>query len=205
MEILERALKTLEDGLPARNVEIKDEDEQKTLTELQLITTKPVLYVCNVSEEDAASGNELTKKIGKKAKAENANVVLISAAMEAEITLLDDPEEQEIFLEELGLGETGLARVIAAGYNLLGLCTYFTIGPKEARAWTVELNTTAPKAAGVIHTDFETGFIRAETIAYDDYIEHGGEGGSKDAGKIRLEGKEYIVKDGDVMHFRFAN
>lgn len=205
MEILERALKTLEDGLPARNVEIKDEDEQKTLTELQLITTKPVLYVCNVSEEDAASGNELTKKIGKKAKAENANVVLISAAMEAEITLLDDPEEQEIFLEELGLGETGLARVIAAGYNLLGLCTYFTIGPKEARAWTVELNTTAPKAAGVIHTDFETGFIRAETIAYDDYIEHGGEGGSKDAGKMRLEGKEYIVKDGDVMHFRFAN
>lgn len=205
MEMVERVLVVLEGGKPARNVEIKDAEEQKTLTELQLLTSKPVLYVCNVGEDDAATGNELTKRVAEKAASENAVTVLVSAALEAEIAQLDDEEEQKAFLEELGLGETGLGRVIRAGYDLLHLITYFTIGPKEARAWTIPQNTTAPQAAGVIHTDFEQGFIRAETIAYDDFVASNGENGAKDAGKMRLEGKEYIVQDGDVMHFRFAN
>lgn len=205
MEMVERVLKVLHEGEPARTVEIADEDEQKILNELQLITSKPVLYVCNVSEDDAAEGNGMTARVEEKAKAEDAVTVIISAALEAEIAQLEDEEEQKAFLEDLGLGETGLGRVIRAGYDLLHLITYFTVGPKEARAWTIPQNTTAPKSAGVIHTDFEQGFIRAETIAYDDYVECGGENGAKDAGKMRLEGKEYIVVDGDVMHFRFAN
>jgi len=205
MIMVERLLAVLEEGNPARTIEAADEEEQKLINELQLLTTKPVLYVCNVSEDDAASGNGLTKQVEEKAAAENAVSVVISAALEAEIAQLDDKEEQKEFLQELGLGETGLGRVISAGYGLLDLITYFTVGPKEARAWTVAQNTTAPKAAGVIHTDFEKGFIRSETISYADYIECKGENGAKDAGKMRLEGKEYIVLDGDILHFRFAN
>jgi len=205
MAMVERVLKVLHEGEPARKVEIADDEEEKILNELQLITSKPVLYVCNVSEDEAAEGNELSERVKEKAKAEEAVTVIISAALEAEIAQLDDKEEQRAFLEDLGLGETGLGRVIRAGYDLLHLITYFTVGPKEARAWTIPQNTTAPKAAGVIHTDFEQGFIRAETIAYDDYVDCNGENGAKDAGKMRLEGKEYIVVDGDVMHFRFAN
>lgn len=205
MVLVERILPLLEDGKPARTLEVADADEQKMINELQLITSKPVLYVCNVSEDDAAQGNGLSALVAEKAASENAVSVIISAALEEEIAQLDDPEEQKEFLTDLGLGETGLGRVIRAGYDLLHLITYFTVGPKEARAWTITQNTKAPQAAGVIHTDFEKGFIRSETIAYDDYIENNGENGSKDAGKMRLEGKEYIVVDGDVLHFRFAN
>ncbi|MBL4801648.1 MAG: redox-regulated ATPase YchF [Emcibacter sp.] len=205
MVLVDRILEVLEQGLPARKIEASDEDEQKLIDDLQLLTSKPILYVCNVSEDDAAEGNSMSRRVAEKAAAENAVSVIISAALESEIAQLDDPEEQKAFLEDLGLGETGLGRVIRAGYDLLRLITYFTVGPKEARAWTIPLNTKAPKAAGVIHTDFEKGFIRSETIAYDDYIEFNGENGSKDAGKMRLEGKEYIVADGDVLHFRFAN
>ena len=205
MDMVDRCLALLEEGIPARNIEIGDEEEQKLLDGLQLITSKSVLYVCNVNEDDAADGNKLTIKIEQKAKTENAATVNICASLEEEIAQLDDAEEQKEFLADLGLGETGLGRVIRAGYDLLHLITYFTVGPKEARAWTVTTDTKAPKAAGVIHTDFEQGFIRAETTAYADYVEHDGEAGVKDAGKMRLEGKEYIVVDGDVMHFRFAN
>ena len=165
MILVDRMLEVLEEGLPARNVIAADEDEQKLIHELQLLTAKPVLYVCNVSEEDAAEGNDKSARVAEKAAAENAVSVNISAALEAEIAQLDDPEEQKAFLEDLGLGETGLGRVISAGYNLLDLITYFTVGPKEARAWTIPQNTMAPQAAGVIHTDFEKGFIRSETIA----------------------------------------
>ncbi|MFC7049622.1 redox-regulated ATPase YchF [Emcibacter nanhaiensis] len=204
MAVVEKALAVLQDGKPARTTEVNDEDEAKILHELQLLTTKPVLYVCNVNEDDAAEGNELTRRVEEMAAAEGAVTVNICAALEEEIAQLDDEEEQKAFLADLGLGETGLGRVIRAGYDLLNLITYFTVGPKEARAWTVTRNTKAPQAAGVIHTDFEHGFIRAETIAYDDYIACNGESGAKEAGKMRLEGKEYIVQDGDVMHFRFA-
>ena len=204
MDMVERALKVLGEGNPARTVEVADEDEEKILKELQLITTKAVLYVCNVSEDDAVDGNELTKKVEAKAATENAVTVNICASLEEEIAQLDDEEEQKEFLADLGLGETGLGRVIRAGYDLLHLITYFTVGPKEARAWTITVDTKAPQAAGVIHTDFEHGFIRAETTAYQDYVDNNGEAGAKDAGKMRLEGKEYVVVDGDVMHFRFA-
>ena len=205
VDMVDRCLAVLEDGKPARKVIAADEEEQKTLDGLQLITTKPVLYVCNVNEEDTVDGNELTKRVTEKASSEEAVTVLICASLEEEIAQLEDPEEQKEFLADLGLGETGLGRVIRAGYDLLNLITYFTVGPKEARAWTVTQETKAPQAAGVIHTDFEAGFIRAETIAFEDYIEFDGESGVKDAGKMRLEGKEYIVIDGDVLHFRFAN
>ena len=205
VDMVDRCLAVLEEGYPARKVEIADEEEQKLLDSLQLITSKSVLYVCNVCEEDTVDGNDLTKKVAEKAAAEDAVMVLICASLEEEIAQLDDEEEQKEFLADLGLGETGLGRVIRAGYDLLHLITYFTVGPKEARAWTITQETKAPQAAGVIHTDFEAGFIRAETTAYDDYIEHNGEAGVKDAGKMRLEGKEYVVKDGDVMHSRFAN
>lgn len=205
MEMVVRCLKVLEDGEPARKVEAADAEEQFLINGLQLITSKPVLYVCNVNEDDIVGGNELTRKVEAKAAAENAGTVNICASLEEEIAQLDDPEEQKEFLADLGLGETGLGRVIRAGYDLLHLITYFTCGPKETRAWTITQDTKAPQAAGVIHTDFETGFIRAETTAYDDYVEHNGENGAKDAGKMRLEGKEYIVADGDVLLFRFAN
>jgi len=170
--------------------------------QLNLLTSKPVLYVCNVAESEAATGNAHSARVAARAKAEGARYVIVSAAIEAEVAQLP-AEDQSDYLSSLGLEETGLARVVRAGYALLDLVTFFTVGPKEARAWTVRREATAPQAAGVIHTDFEKGFIRAETIAYDDYVTLSGEAGARDAGKLRLEGKEYAVKDGDVFHFRF--
>ena len=203
MAIIDKVLPLLRDGQPARRAEITD-DERKTFDMLQLLTAKPVLYVCNVDEASASEGNAFSKTVAERAEAEGAQSVIISAKIESELSGLDD-EERGAFLEEMGLEEPGLNRLIRAGYTLLDLATYFTVGPKEARAWTIEKGTKAPQAAGVIHTDFEKGFIRAETIGYSDYVELGGENGAKEAGKMRLEGKEYVVKDGDVMHFRFAN
>ncbi len=203
MALLEKALVLLREGKPARFVELS-EDEKPGFEMLQLLTAKPVLYVCNVDEDSAQNGNAFSKKVEERAKEEGAGVVIISAKIEAELSSLD-ADERGAFLEELGLSEAGLDRLIRAGYELLDLVTYFTVGPKEARAWTIKQGTKAPKAAGVIHTDFEKGFIRSETIAYEDYTSLGGEVPCKDAGKMRLEGKEYIVKDGDVLHFRFAN
>lgn len=197
-----RILDALRNGRPARSVEIAPE-ELSYFKSLQLITAKPVLYACNVDEDSAAAGNEFSALVAEKAKAEGQGCVVISAAIEAEVAQLDSDEEKADFLESMGLEETGLARVIREGFALLDLVTFFTSGPKESRAWTVRKNSTAPMAAGVIHSDFEKGFIRAETIAYADYIACGGENGAKDSGKMRLEGKEYIVRDGDIMLFRF--
>jgi ribosome-binding ATPase len=200
--VLGRALDLLRDGKPARLTEANDPDEARHLAQAQLLTGKPVLYVCNVNEDEAANGNAYSARVFEKAKAEGAEAVVVSAAIEAEIATMP-PEDRAEFLAELGLAETGLARVIRAGYTLLDLQTCFTVGPKEARAWTVPVGARAPQAAGEIHTDFERGFIRAETIAYDDYIALSGEAGARDAGKLRSEGKEYVVRDGDVMLFRF--
>jgi ribosome-binding ATPase len=199
--LLKAAAEALEHGRPARTVKVA-EDEAKAWRLLQLLTSKPVLYVCNVSEAEAATGNAHTARVGEMAAAEGAGIVVISARIEEELAQLE-PEEAAMFLEEMGLEEAGLDRLIRAGYGLLGLQTYFTVGPKEARAWTIAAGTLAPQAAGVIHGDFERGFIRAETIAYDDYVALGGEQGAKDAGKMRVEGKTYEVKDGDVLHFLF--
>ncbi|HUS95732.1 MAG TPA: redox-regulated ATPase YchF [Hyphomicrobiaceae bacterium] len=203
LELIDRALVLLGDGKPARLTEIAAEEE-KSWDMLQLLTAKPVLYVCNVDEASASTGNKFSETVQKRAEAEGAACVVISAQIEAELAGLENAERAE-YLADLGLAEPGLNRLIQAGYGLLDLVTYFTVGPKEARAWTISRGTKAPQAAGVIHTDFEKGFIRAETIAYTDFVSLGGEGGAKEAGKMRLEGKEYIVKDGDVMHFRFAN
>ncbi|WP_294262185.1 redox-regulated ATPase YchF [uncultured Sphingomonas sp.] len=200
--ILGRALDLLRDGKPARLAVPADPDEARHLEQAQLLTGKPVLYVCNVNEEDAAEGNAYSARVFEKAKAEGAEAVVVSAAIEAEIATMPAEDRAE-FLAELGLTETGLARVIRAGYKLLKLQTFFTVGPKEARAWTVEVGAKAPQAAGEIHSDFERGFIRAETIAFDDYIRLNGEAGAREAGKLRQEGKEYVVQDGDVMLFRF--
>jgi ribosome-binding ATPase len=200
--VLGQALELLRQSKPARLTRPKDAEEDKALKRAQLLTAKPVLYVCNVDEGDAATGNALSSQVAEKAEAEGAVSVVISAAIEAEIATLD-PEEREIFLADLGLEETGLTRMIHAAYELLGLITFYTAGPKEARAWTVHRGATAPEAAGEIHSDFERGFIRAETIAYDDYIRFGGEAGAKEAGKMRAEGKDYVVQDGDVLLFRF--
>jgi len=202
LEMVTRVLSVLEDGKPARATQVS-EDEAKTFKQLQLITSKPVLYVCNVEEEDAATGNAYTQKVADQAKTEGALHVVISAAIEAEIASLESEEEKAEFLESIGLEETGLTQVIREGYKLLDFITFFTIGPKEARAWTVKRNSTAPQGAGEIHTDFERGFICAETIAYPDYVEFKGEQGAKAAGKFRQEGRDYIVNDGDVFHFRF--
>ncbi|MHA1523180.1 MAG: redox-regulated ATPase YchF [Alphaproteobacteria bacterium] len=202
LELVHRTLELLRDGQPARHVQTAD-NERAALQALNLLTSKPVLYICNVSEDDAANGNPATQAVQAAAIAQGAGAVVISASIEAEIALLDAGEQAE-FLEPLGLGEPGLDRLIRAGYDLLELITYFTAGPKEARAWTITTGTQAPGAAGVIHTDFEKGFIRAETIGYSDYVALGGEAGAREAGKMRLEGKEYVVADGDVMHFRFA-
>jgi ribosome-binding ATPase len=199
--LLKRALAALEEGRPARTVEVA-EDDRKAWAMLQLLTAKPVLYVCNVAEAEAATGNALTEKVRAMAEAQGAGHVVISARIEEEISQLD-AEEAEMFLSEMGLEEAGLDRLIRAGYALLGLQTYFTVGPKEARAWTIRKGTLAPAAAGVIHGDFEKGFIRAETIAYDDYVAGKGEAGAREAGKLRVEGKTYEVKDGDVLHFLF--
>ena len=203
LDLVKRAIDVLSNGKPARVVERKGEEEA-AFQALQLITAKPVLYVCNVEEGSAATGNELSKKVEAKAKSENAVTVAISAKIESEIAMLPLGERKE-FLDAAGLVEPGLDRLIRKGYELLGLITYFTAGPKEARAWTIVKGFRAPQAAGVIHTDFEKGFIRAETIAYPDYVACKGEAGARDAGKLRLEGKDYVVQDGDVMHFRFAN
>jgi len=200
--IVERVLKVLEEGKPARTVEISD-DEQKAFQMLQLLTSKPILYVCNVEEDAAATGNALSARVAEMASAQGAGSVVISAKIEEEVSQLDDEAEKQEFLETLGLEETGLTRVIRAGYELLELITFFTVGPKEARAWTIMKGSKAPQAAGEIHTDFERGFIKAETIAYDDYVTLGGEQACKDAGKVRQEGKEYVVHDGDIMLFRF--
>ncbi len=200
--VIEAALVELRAGRPARRAKISAED-QPFFRQLQLLTAKPVLYVCNVEEAAAATGNEWSAKVARRAAEEGAAVVVISAAIEAEVAQLPGAEDKREFLETLGLEETGLSRVIRAGYQLLDLVTFFTVGPKEARAWTVHRGAKAPEAAGVIHTDFEHGFIRAETIAYDDFIACGGEQGAKEAGKMRAEGKEYVVQDGDIFHFRF--
>jgi len=202
LELVKRALTPLREGKPARVVERKPEEE-RLFGMLGLMTAKPVLYVCNVEESAAATGNAFSEKVEARAKAEGAVSVVISAKIESEIAVLSK-EERVDYLDAVGLQEPGLDRLIRAGYGLLDLVTYFTVGPKEARAWTITRGTKAPQAAGVIHTDFERGFIRAETIAYNDYIALSGEAGARDAGKLRLEGKEYVVNDGDVLHFRFA-
>lgn len=199
----DKLAKALAEGKPARTVDLND-DERAIARHFQLMTAKPILYVCNVEESSASEGNELSKRVAAHAAKEGAEAVVISAAIEAEVSQLPAADQTD-FLSGLGLTEPGLNRVIRAGYKLLGLITFFTAGVQEVRAWTVRNGGTAPNAAGVIHTDFEKGFIRAETIAYNDFIACKGETGAKDAGKLRLEGKEYIVKDGDVMHFRFAN
>ena len=201
-DLMERALAVLQDGKPARVVQVSAE-EAPVFRQFMLLTAKPVLYVCNVEEASAAEGNSLSAKVAEKAKAEGAACVVISAAIESEVAQLDSAEDKAEFLGSLGLEETGLNRLIRAGYGLLDLITFFTVGPKETRAWTVVRGATAPNAAGVIHTDFERGFIRAETIDYDSYVTLGGEVGAKEAGKMRSEGKEYVVQDGDIFHFRF--
>ncbi|RED15247.1 redox-regulated ATPase YchF [Parasphingopyxis lamellibrachiae] len=200
--VLGQALNLLKEGKPARLTEPKDEEEARLFREAQLLTAKPVLYVCNVDEGSAATGNAFSARVMEKAAAEGAEAVIISAAIEAEIITMA-PEDRPEFLADLGLEETGLARVIRAGYQLLHLITFFTAGPKETRAWTVTRGSHAPQAAGVIHSDFERGFIRAETIGFDDFIAHNGETGARDAGKLRQEGKDYVVADGDVMLFKF--
>lgn len=200
--VLGQALELLRDGKPARLVEPKDDEEARVFSQAQLLTAKPVLYVCNVAEEDAANGNALSEQVFAKAKAENAEAVVVSAAIEAELVAMP-PEDRAEYLAELGLEESGLSRVIRAGYKLLGLQTFFTAGPNEARAWTFPTGAKAPQAAGEIHTDFERGFIRAETISYEDYVALAGEAGARDAGKLRQEGKDYLVQDGDVMLFKF--
>jgi len=202
LDLVKRSLTLLRDGKPARLTERKPEEE-KLFQSLGLMTAKPVLYVCNVEEASAATGNGFSQKVEGRAKEEGAVSVVISAKIESEIAVLSRAERAD-YLDAIGLQEPGLDRLIRAGYALLHLVTYFTVGPKETRAWTVTQGSRAPQAAGVIHTDFERGFIRAETIAYDDFIKFGGEAGARDAGKLRLEGKDYVVADGDVLHFRFA-
>ena len=201
LPIMEGALALLQNGKPARLLEVSHEDKP-LFDGLMLLTSKPVLYVCNVDEASSATGNAHSARVEEMAKRQGAGSVVISAAIEAEVAQLSD-EEQAEFLETLGLHEPGLDRLIRAGYALLGLITYFTCGPKETRAWTIVKGTKAPGAAGVIHSDFERGFIRAQTIAYDDYVACGGEVGAKEAGKARDEGKEYVVQDGDILLFRF--
>lgn len=201
LALMQKAAEVLKTGKPART--LASEVDPQALKNLQLLTTKPILYLCNVSDTDITAGNAFTKKVQEKAKSENAECVLISAKIESEIAQISDMAERIEFLKGFGLAETGLDRLIKAAYHLLGLITYFTVGPKEARAWNIKVGTLAPAAAGVIHTDFEKGFIRAETVGFEDYIKFQGEGGAREAGKLRLEGKEYKVLDGDVMHFRF--
>lgn len=199
---LNKAMAWLEDGKLLKDLEILDE-EKVFLDAMHLITIKPILYVCNVNEEDVASGNALTEEVAAFARSRGSSTVIISAEIESEISLIKDPAEKDEYIRSLGINESGLARVIRGGYELLDLITFFTVGPKEAHAWTLKRNAKAPQAAGVIHTDFERGFIRAEVIGYDDYVNLNGEANAKAAGKMRLEGKEYEVKDGDICHFRF--
>ena len=201
-DMIGRCMVVLQEGIPARDVK-RTRDEEHILKQMQLLTAKPMMYVCNVDEESAASGNEYSDRVAEWAAAHGAVSVVISAAIEAEISLLDDEDEKKEFLDSLGLTETGLTRVIRAGYGLLNLITYFTSGPTETRAWTISGNTRAQDAAGVIHSDFARGFISAETISYDDYVACGGEQAAKEAAKVRKEGRDYIVHDGDVILFRF--
>jgi len=200
--VLDQALELLRAGKPARLVAPRDEEEARVFAQAQLLTAKPVLYVCNVEEAAAAAGNRHSARVFARAAGEESNAVVVSAAIEAELVTMPAEDRGE-FLAELGLAEAGLARVIRAGYDLLHLITFFTVGPKEARAWTVHRGAKAPEAAGEIHSDMQRGFIRAETIAYDDYVACRGEAAARDAGKLRQEGKDYVVRDGDVMHFRF--
>jgi len=202
LKLMERALSVLQEGKPASMTPLEP-DEAEQLRQMQLLTTKPILYIANVEEAAAASGNAHSEALTAYAKERGTSCVVVSAAIEAEVAALDSPEERTEFLAAIGLEETGLTRVIQAGYGLLNLITYFTAGPKEARAWTIPQGLTAPNAAGVIHTDFTRGFIAAETVAYADFLACKGEAGAKEAGKIRLEGRDYVVKDGDVLHFRF--
>lgn len=199
--VIETYIQHLQSGKSARSIQI-DEEDKKHVEDLNLLTAKPVLYACNVDEKSAVSGNEYTKLIEAIAKEEGAQVLVISAKIESEIVQLD-PEEQQMFLEDMGLTESGMDRLIRASYTLLNLDTYFTAGVKEVRAWTIPKGTKAPQAAGVIHSDFEKGFIRAEVIAYNDFAELGSEAACRDKGKLRVEGKEYVVQDGDILHFRF--
>jgi hypothetical protein len=203
IEIGNKVLKILSQEKPAKLTELKDEDEIKAFKQLQLITAKPQLFVCNLSETEVLKGNKHSDIIEEMGKQNDIPVLKISAQIEAEIATLTTPEEKQEFLQAVGLTETGLAQIIRTGYDLLNLVTFFTVGPKECRGWQLLKGSNAPQAAGVIHTDFEKGFIRAETIAYQDYIKFSGEEGCKNAGKLRLEGKEYLVCDGDVFHFRF--
>ncbi|WP_010252320.1 redox-regulated ATPase YchF [Myroides injenensis] len=202
-DLLERIRTTLLEGKSARVVEPNNQDEEELMEAFQLITAKPVLYVCNVDEGSAVSGNAYVEQVKELIKDENAEVIVLAVATEADIMELESYEERQMFLEDVGLEEPGVSRLIRSAYKLLDLQTYFTAGVKEVRAWTIQVGDTAPKAAGVIHSDFEKGFIRAEVIAYDDFVQFGSEAKVKEAGKLRVEGKEYIVKDGDVMHFRF--
>ena len=200
--VMERALAALREGKAARTVKLSPE-EMRVFRQLHLLTAKPVLYICNVDENSAATGNAYAERVVAKAKTEGAGVVIVSAAIESEVAQLGSAEERKDFLGSLGLSETGLDRVIGAGYALLDLVTFLTTGPKETRAWTVHRGATAPQAAGVIHSDFERGFICAEVIAYDDFVACGSENAAKEAGKMRQEGRDYIIQDGDVVHFRF--
>ncbi|MCC8369380.1 MAG: redox-regulated ATPase YchF [Rickettsia endosymbiont of Oxypoda opaca] len=201
VELLKEIYKVLADGKPARV--LNNIYNQEDIKQLQLLTSKPTLYICNVLEKDAAIGNALTKLVAERAAKENAKCVVISSKIEADIALLEHQEEKEEFLKDIGLEETGLSKVIKEAYNLLNLKSFFTIGPKEAHSWTFKDGTFAPAAAGIIHTDFEKGFIRAEVIGYEDYINLGSEAKAKEVGKMRLEGKEYKMQDGDIVHFRF--
>jgi GTP-binding protein YchF len=201
LNLMKKLSKFLSDGMPIRLVDLTDEEIRKVKT-FNLLTSKPVLYACNVNENDASNGNDFTKKIFDKAKIENCDALIISGSIESEIAMLEETEKKE-FLKDLNLEESGLNRLIKTGFNLLDLITFFTVGPKETRAWTIKNYSTAPEAAGIIHTDFQKGFIRAETISYDDYLNYKSEQAVKDAGRMRVEGADYIVKDGDVFHFRF--
>jgi len=202
LNAIDKVQKHLGDGLPAKSLKGLTDEENACFRNLQLLTAKPIVYVCNVSEDDVKDGNDFSKKIIDKAADEKAAHVIVSARIEEEIAQIDSDDKVE-FLFDLGLDESGLARLIRAGYNLLDLLTFFTAGPKEARAWTIVNGATASEAAGVIHTDFQRGFIRAETISYDDFVNHDGESGAKEAGKMRVEGSDYRVLDGDIFHFRF--
>ena len=203
-ELLELAKHSLEAGIPTREIAL-DKEQVKLFRLFQLLTSKPLLFVCNVDERSAATGNEYSALVEKLAERSKTSSVIISAAIEEEISQLTDTDDMELFLKEMGLDEAGLERLIKAGYDLLGLHTYFTAGPKETRAWTINVDTFAPQAAGVIHGDFENGFIRAEAISYLDYIEYKGESGAREAGKLRSEGKSYVIKDGDILNFLFNN
>ena len=202
-EVLKAYKEALEQGKSARTVSFETKDEQKIARELYLLTSKPVMYVCNVDENSAVSGNKYVEMVREAVKEENAEILVVAAKIESEIAELETFEEREMFLNEIGLEESGVARLIRAAYNLLDLQTYFTCGVQEVRAWTFLRGSKAPQCAGVIHTDFEKGFIRAEVIKYNDFIQYGSESACKEAGKMSVEGKEYVASDGDIMHFRF--